>query len=260
VRYKNFWDTFAILTTKPFSHHLLLAQSTTYFLFILLLYTQSILATTSLEDPSDKLISTPAGTRYTVEATDHTKTAETQAQLKSLYGDDNVVINDGYDGASWTITSEGDDITEIIEALESVRLVHRDRRQLSRRDEEVHYVVFPKLPDGSTDTKATEEFLRSKIPSSSEIYHFSDNGHITAWWGLNLDADAKKAVENHEGVDEVIEDPGLNYSRALPRSDEKHILTTPISTARRSALDARSGKWEKQEAADDSLVYVSQFE
>jgi hypothetical protein len=58
----------------------------------------------------------------------------------------------------------------------------------------------------------------------------------------------------------VIKDPGLNYSRALPRSDEKDTLRTPISTARSSALDARSSKWEKQEAADDSLVYVSQFE
>jgi hypothetical protein len=233
-----------------------------HFLFILLLCTQSILATTSLGDPSDKLISTPAGTRYTVETTDHTKTAETQAQLKNLYGDDNVVINDGYDGASWTITLEGDDITKNIEALESVCLVHRGqgRRRLSRRDEEVHYIIFPKLPEGSTDTKATEEFLRSKIPSGSEIYHFSDNGQITAWWGLSLDADAKTAVENHEGVGKVIEDPGLNYSRALPRSDKKDTLTTPISTARRSALDARSGNWEMQEAADDSLVYVRQFE
>lgn len=183
-----------------------------HFLFILLLCTQSILAITSLGDPSDKLISTPAVTRYTVEATDHTKTAETQAQLKNLYGDDNVVINDGYDGASWTITSEGDDITKNIEALDSVRLVHRgqDRRRLSRRDEEVHYIVFPKLPDGSTDTNATEGFLRSKITSDSEIYHFSDNGQITAWWGLSLDDDAKRAVENHEGVEKVIEDPGLN--------------------------------------------------
>ncbi|CAN9481500.1 unnamed protein product [Alternaria alternata] len=119
-----------------------------HFLSILLLCTQSILATTSLGDPSDKFISTPAITRYTVEATDHTKTAEIQAQLKNLYGDDNVVINDGYDGASWTITSEGDDITKNIEALDSVCLVHRgqDRRRLSRRDEEVHYIVFPKLP------------------------------------------------------------------------------------------------------------------
>ncbi|CAN9415232.1 unnamed protein product [Alternaria alternata] len=233
-----------------------------HFLSILLLCTQSILATTSLGDPSDKFISTPAITRYTVEATDHTKTAEIQAQLKNLYGDDNVVINDGYDGASWTITSEGDDITKNIEALDSVCLVHRgqDRCRLSRRDEQVHYIVFPKLPDGSTDTNATEEFLRSKIPSGSEIYHFSDNGQITAWWGLSLDDDAKKAVENHEGVEKVIEDPGLNYSRALPRSDEKDTLRTPISTARSSALDARSGMWEKQEAADDSLVYVSQFE
>jgi hypothetical protein len=218
-----------------------------HFLFILLLCTQSILATTSLDDTSNNLISTPAGTRYTVEATDHTKTAETQAQLKNLYGDDNVVIKDGYDGASWTITLECDDITKNIEALESVRLVHRgqDRRRLSRRDEEVHYIVFPKLPDGSTDTKATEEFLRSKIPSGSELHHFSDNGQITARWGLSLDADAKKAVENHEGVGKVIEDPGLNYSRALTRSNVKDTLTTPISTARRSALDARSGKWEK---------------
>ncbi|KAH7075066.1 hypothetical protein FB567DRAFT_536098 [Paraphoma chrysanthemicola] len=188
---------------------------------------------------------TPAATRYTVEAIDNTKTAGTQAQLKSLYGDDNVVINDGYDGASWTIISEGD-ITKSIEALESIRLVQwgQDRRRLSRQAEEIHYIVFPKLPDGSTDTKATEEFLRSKIPSGSEIYHFSDNGHITAWWGLSLHADAKKAVEDHEGVGEVMEDPGLNYSRALPRRDEKDTLTTPRSTAKRSALDARSGKWE----------------
>jgi hypothetical protein len=91
----------------------------------LLLYTHSILATTSVDDPSDRLVSTPAGTRYTVEATDHTKTAATQAQLQSRYGEDNVVIIDGYDGASWTITSEDDDITKDIETLESVRLVRR---------------------------------------------------------------------------------------------------------------------------------------
>ena len=76
------------------------------------------------------------------------------------------------------------------------------------------YIVFPKMPDGSTDTKATEAFLRSKIQPGTNMYHFSDDVHVTAWWGLRLDPDAKVAVENHEAVGRIIEDPGTNYSRA----------------------------------------------
>ncbi|KAJ4369257.1 hypothetical protein N0V83_006342, partial [Neocucurbitaria cava] len=214
---------------------------------------------------------TPAGTRYTVEAIDPTNTAETEAQLKSLYGDNNVII-DGHRGesASWTITSDGDDLTGTIEALESVRVVQpkdapqtgtgEGRRRLSRRNNGI-YTVFAKKPNGSTDTKATEEFLRSKIQPGTNIYHFSnENGDITAWWGLRLDPDAKAAVENHEGVGKVSDDPGTNYARALPPSDEKYILSSLAQTDKRTLLDARSGKWEKQEAADDALVMVSQFE
>lgn len=195
-----------------------------HFLFILLLSSQSTLATTTSSHLSDKSIRTPAGTRYTVEAIDPTNTAETEAQLKSLYGDNNVVIDGhGDESASWTITADGDDLTGTIEALESVRMVQpkdapqtgtgEGRRRLSRRNNGI-YTVFAKKPNCSTDTKATEEFLRSKIQPGTHIYHFSNkNGDITAWWGLRLDPDAKVAVENHEGVGKVSDDPGTNYAQ-----------------------------------------------
>ncbi|KAF2832790.1 hypothetical protein CC86DRAFT_191 [Ophiobolus disseminans] len=166
---------------------------------------------------------TPAGTRYTAEAIDPTDTVETEAHLKSLCGDDNAIF-DGYgdESALWTVVSDGDDLTGTIEALESVRMVQREdapqtgpgisRRRLSSRNNGI-YTVFAKIPNGSTDTKATEEFLRSKIQPGTHIYHFSnDNGDITAWWGLRLDPDAKVAVENHEGVGKVSDDSGTNYS------------------------------------------------
>jgi hypothetical protein len=163
-----------------------------HFLFILLLCSQSTLSSTTSSHLSNKSIRTPAGTRYTVAAIDPTDTAGTEAQLKSLYGDNNVV-NNGHsdDYASWTITSDGDDLTGTIEALDSVRMVQRrgapqtgtgeDRRQRSRN--KGVYTVCAKLPYGSTDTKATEEFLRSKIQPGTNMYHFSKKTGISQLGG-----------------------------------------------------------------------------
>lgn len=169
-----------------------------HFLFILLLCTQSTLATTTSSHLSDKSIRTPAGTRYTVEAIDPTNTAETEAQLKSLHGDNNVIIDShGDESASWTITSDGDDLTGTIEALESVRMVQpkdapqigtgEGHRRLSRQNNGI-YTVFAKKPNGNTDTKATEESLRSKIQPGTHIYitlatktRISQLGGVCVW-------------------------------------------------------------------------------
>jgi hypothetical protein len=83
------------------------------------------------------------------------------------------------------------------------------------------YKVYPKA---SSDTKTTEGFLKSKVQPGTHIYQFSNsNGVTTAWWGLHLDLDSKVAVQNHEGVWDVEDDPGTNYGGAEPPSTVETI-------------------------------------
>jgi hypothetical protein len=67
---------------------------------------------------------------------------------------------------------------------------------------------------------------------------------------------AKVAVENCDSVRKVSDDSGTNYARVLPPNDEKYILNSLAQTDKRTLLDARSGKWVKQEAAGDAAPFL----
>jgi septum formation inhibitor MinC len=130
-----------------------------------------------------------------------------------IYSDDNL--------PSCTKKSNANDAVGDTEPLESVHLVQPNdttqthanvpRRQLKRRDKGV-YTVFPKQ---FSDTEATEEFIKSKVRSGTQVYNSSNDIGIIAWWGLHLDAEAKAAVQNHVGVKRLDNDPEERFGEAL---------------------------------------------
>lgn len=224
-----------------------------HFLFIILLCTQSILASTGSIHLSDISIRSPAAARYTVEAVDLTKTVEIEAQLRNIYGTDNVVTNEhGGDSATWTITSDGNDITRNIEALELVRLVQpkdapqsqagEPHRRLHRRMEG----IYTAYAQESTDTKETEKFLLTKIRPGTELYQIMDDDDTVAWYHLELDPDAKAAVQGYAGIVEVEDELELHTSLALPMNEVNPSHLPFPEVYGRDALVPRSGDWVKQ--------------
>lgn len=148
--------------------------------------------------------------RYTVHATDPTKTNETEALLQSSFGADNVMTKQlNNDIPTWTIISHGDDLTDATNQLDAVRVGEPEtvpqpqssepRRRPGRRDDGVYMAV----PIPGSDVKKIDDFIQSKVQPGTHIARITDGDHIMAWCGLHLDAEAKNAVENFEGVEEV---------------------------------------------------------
>jgi hypothetical protein len=130
--------------------------------------------------------------------------------------------------------------------------------------------------------KRTEEFLRSKIQPGSKFYYYKNNGQVKGWWRLALDDDAKKAVQEYEGIT-YFKLGGIQIQdfRALPAQDlssskselqestnPRHISgegTTQLlpfgyrSRFEEGSFVKRGEEWKKQERAAKSLVMNSQY-
>ncbi|KAF2023719.1 hypothetical protein EK21DRAFT_94700 [Setomelanomma holmii] len=195
------------------------------FLFQLLLCTQSVLATLASSYDPNKWGRGVGESRYTVHATDPTKTTETDALLKSSFGANNVITNQlDNDIATWIITSHGDELTDPINQLDVVRVgdpktvpqtqSSEPRRRRGRRDDGVCIAV----PVPGSDLNKVEDFIQSKVQPGTDIARITNGNRITAWYGLHLGPEAKDAVENFEGVEEVEAEMETNYNRALPVS------------------------------------------
>jgi hypothetical protein len=129
---------------------------------------------------------------------------------------------------------------------------------LLRRDVEIYIA----LANTSVDTSKTEAFLQSKVPSDRPIYPFKDeDGTVVGWAHLALDAAAKEAVQNYEGIGDMRVEGNIVDFRALPTRDwtplRKHITHETIK--RDIALHPRDDKWAKQKKADKALVMDSQY-
>lgn len=240
-----------------------------HFLYIFLLCTQSITATTGSGHFSDASIHSPATTRYRVEASDPAKAVETEAQLKSLYGDDKVVFHQRGDKiASWTITSDSDDITKDIEALELVHLIpprdSTENPELVRRDVE-KYLAFANLAENVTET---EEFLRSKMPTGTRVAYFKRGDHIFGWWNLALDLESFNVVKGYKGIESIRKMDKADFFRALPSDTGKTTKEFPAyGLVPTRALSRRADQWVKQKTPgwaggliDTALKMDSQYQ
>jgi hypothetical protein len=169
-------------------------------------------------------------TRYTIypiDPGDTTKIAETEALLKDLDSDAEILPDQGPDGlTTWTYTSKYADLQNTIGALAGISLVKKEvvqledqsttskRSQLVRRDV-LKYVASAKE---DFDPKKTEEFLDIRVQANSEYYQFLDDDGTTilGWGGLALDEVAEKAVEEYGGIEEGLAIDEVVLDRVLP--------------------------------------------
>lgn len=63
--------------------------------------------------------------------------------------------------------------------------------------------LYSALAWEEADFQETEEFIRTKCQQPNRIVQLSWKGKVSGWYYLTLDADAKKAVEDHKGVKRI---------------------------------------------------------
>jgi hypothetical protein len=141
------------------------------------------------------------------------------------------------------------------------------------------------LAKNASDTdavKRTEEFLRSKVQPGSKFYYYKNNGQVRGWWRLALDDDAKKAVQDYEGIKYFklggiqlqdflalpAQDVSSSKSELQEPTNPRHISregttqTLPFgyhSRFEEGSVVKRGEEWKKQERAAKSLVMNSQY-
>jgi hypothetical protein len=122
--------------------------------------------------------------------------------------------------------------------------------------------LYRAMAKDGTNVKATEEFLRTKVKTPNRIYQLGLNGNVTGWYHLELDPEAKKAVEEYEGIDHVSVMQKMEWFRALLPEHEWSSYSprnTYESLEYDSVISKRSGGWEKQDGADKALIIDSQY-
>lgn len=256
----------------------------------ILLYASPFLLAFASELPSDITARSVGTTTYTVRPIDRANTYETEAILKSRYGEENVVTN-RYNGIfmSWTITSPDSQLAGAIEALEGIQNVdskhenhHQNHHPLRARDAgSSHPVVedeqtpairarerlmrrdniwYSCLANG-TEIEKTEEYLKSKVQQGSEVLRLTIRGKIIGWYRLFLDDNAKREVEAYEGIRFLKDNvQKVEEFRAVTKEDRLHPLPKSHESPQISRdRNRRSGTWEKQQNADKALVMDSQY-
>jgi hypothetical protein len=149
---------------------------------------------------------------------------------------------------------------------------HEKRSVLTPRDDP-YYNVVAKDFNNDEETKATKEFLTTKITDpSQQILEFNLPGtsHIIGWGHVQLSDAAKGEVEAYQGVtaplgtnDLIEEDRAVTYDKREPnQAQQKSKLSDMVHTAysgvvKRVPFIKRAVTWTKQQAAPWELVMVS---
>jgi hypothetical protein len=98
------------------------------------------------------------------------------------------------------------------------------RAELATQDTQLYNAMATE----DSDVKKTEEFLRSKVQKGEPIYQLKGrDGRVVGWYCLFLDAAAKQAVQDHEGIAVIKVESEMADFRALltdklPRSELQH--------------------------------------
>ncbi|KAF1850516.1 uncharacterized protein K460DRAFT_350568 [Cucurbitaria berberidis CBS 394.84] len=167
------------------------------------------------------------GVRYSVyptESTNTNQTTETEGQLQTICGNQNVVTvkqDRVIDSCTSTAKDESDPI-QVIADLKGVSHVTQQDLTESQSDTVEHRKLavrnFPHhsaFAKNVTNTEMTEEFLQSQTESGSRIFQYKEDGVIVAWYGLSLSPEAKEVVEKYDGIEELVAAERKNYNRAL---------------------------------------------
>ncbi|KAH4068750.1 hypothetical protein HBI24_149420 [Parastagonospora nodorum] len=137
---------------------------------------------------------------YTLTPTSAANTSELEASLTARYGASNLIANrQGGRVLAWTLTSRHYGLAPWLESIDGVQSVENRPipRALNPTDR------FMAVPVPGTDTKATGEFLKSKVKSGTEITTVRQDGEVIAWFNLFLSAEAFGEVKTHVGVRDV---------------------------------------------------------
>lgn len=231
----------------------------------------AILLTTALATSPHTYTSTTQLTVYPEHPTQLAGTSATETRLKTLCGDENVTRDppasntDGLPFHAWKVMVMNDrNLTGIISGFEGVRLVKEDhiRRPsppLLRRND---VGIYRALANQSVDIRKTEDFLKSKIQSGTTLYQAWGGDDIVGWRNLFLDVEAKKAVEEHEGIEAVIVGGEKTVAfGVLPATDPMRLFNSTDKDDRKSATLSRraDATWIKQYDADNALFQDSAY-
>lgn len=145
-------------------------------------------------------------TVYPTEPGNTAQLLETNKYLKSIYGEEYVKFNPQDESLSWTISLQNDDKTDALQDYPGLCLTkdteESKRSKIVQRDDS-YYIAIAADSDNDEQTKATREFLDSKVQNSTQEIvelHKPGTNHVMAWAYLRLSSDAKAAVEAYEGI------------------------------------------------------------
>lgn len=66
-------------------------------------------------------------------------------------------------------------------------------------------VLYVALARNTSDIPKTEDFIKSKIRKGTSIYQMQSRGETIGWGDLSLDPEAKKDLENYDGIETIYE-------------------------------------------------------
>lgn len=173
-------------------------------------------------------------TVYPVNPSQIVQTTKTEAVLKGLYGESNVIpISHNGDQQGqvtdyWRVTSmDSSDLTTAIKNLEGVGVVKKDdspeTHTVHREEDDDDGPTFVVMANTSVKWQETEEFLKSKVRNGIKFFPIPDwygKNEVSGWFHVALDPDAKAAVEQYEGVLDVSTTTFIQDSKARDKSIE----------------------------------------
>jgi hypothetical protein len=219
---------------------------------------------------------------YTAMATTDSDTKETEEFLKSKVQKGIPIFQHKWDGvvSGWFNLALDDNAKKEVERHKGIKRLNimrdvesfealpendnaQQQSEAKRSEMETQDTpLYRAMAKDGTNVKATEEFLRTKVKTPDRIYQLGLNGNVTGWYHLELDPEAKKAVEEYEGIDHVSVMKKMEWFRALLPEHEWSSYSprkTYESLKYDSVISKRSGGWEKQDGADKALIIDSQY-
>lgn len=210
------------------------------FLSVLLIYTEMVLSSPLTDMLSRGVESLPnldlRDAPFVVYAADPKNTIsllEVDKFLKDLYGKEHVEFNQAF--FSWSVLLQNGETTNALKGHPGIRLGEDEESKRSDvvKSDDLWYIALAANPDDDEQTKATREFLQSKIKNPglkiTEL-HVPTTKHVLAWGRLQLTSDAKAAVEGYEGIKALGEDSGEpSEDRAVTTNQYLHTRKTPRS-------------------------------
>jgi hypothetical protein len=211
---------------------------------------------------------------YPTDPSNREELKKTEKFLRDTYGGEDVIQNRNSDGlVSWRIILKDGDTTDQLEGHEGLRMVEPEDRQkgftpkrkskrseLIRRDDPL-YIALAKDPNNNEETKATREFLDTKISNPDrKITELKLGDQIKAWANIELNDVAKAEVEAYAGISGPLsrDEPARHDLVVRKRERPGFLENLHSGIGKRFNQLKRAVTWKKQEGAAKDLVLLSQ--